>query len=87
VVPALSFSCPMSHNCKGQGCTAKWGPNRKCHCTLCGENFSSPTGFDKHQQRNADPIVCDPKAAGLELNARGVYAMPGEEDISERFKR
>jgi hypothetical protein len=76
----------MSHNCKGQGCTRGWSPTRRCHCSLCGCDFTTPGNFDKHQQRNTDPIICDPKAAGLELNARGVYAMPGEEDIGERLK-
>lgn len=73
---------------KGQCCTAKWQAGRKCHCCLCGENFSTVGNFDKHQDRRGDKIVClDPTTLDMTQNKYGVWVQAGETDWDERFKR
>lgn len=77
------------HKCS-PACTAGWQPSRKCHCQHCGENFSTPSNFDKHIDRRPGAlfIICvPPTGVGLVLNARGIWTMPGEADIRERFDR
>lgn len=73
----------MTHQCS-PACTAGWQPGRKCHCRGCGNNFSTPANFDKHR-RNGECVP--PDKAGLVMNQRGVYTMPGETDFNARFGR
>jgi hypothetical protein len=63
----------MTHDCEKR-CVAGWQPGRKCHCTECGENFSSPPNFDKHR----GSLGCTPPAkSGLILNpSTSVWHMP-----------
>lgn len=69
----------MSHSAE---CTLGWQPGRKSHCVACCENFSTVGNFDKHRRSSE----CVPPAkAGLAINKRGVWAMPGEADNAERF--
>lgn len=71
----------MSHSAE---CTLGWQQGRKSHCPNCCENFSTVGNFDKHRRGG----VCVPPAeAGLNLNKRGVWTMPGETDYDERFGR
>lgn len=70
----------MTHACT-PACTAGWAASRKCHCSGCGENFSTPSNFDKHK-----PGDClSPVKVGLVLNGSGLWSKPGEVDISARF--
>lgn len=73
----------MSHACSG-GCTKGWSAGRKCHCSACGENFSTVGNFDQHFEKDK---CLHPSVVGLVKNKRGVWITPGETDYDERFKR
>lgn len=59
----------------------------ECGCVKCGDIFSSPSAFDRHQQwrgtgDGARLVGCDPAAAGLTLTMRAggaVWGWPGTE--------
>lgn len=79
-----SLDVAMSHQC-GPRCTSGWTPGRKCHCRLCGNDFSTVTHFDKHLEKNGLQITClDPLSLGLQLNNYGAWIRPGEVDFSAR---
>ena len=48
-----------------------------CLCTVCGEHFRSPTGFDRHRTGPVEARRCltpeEMAARGMSRNARGYW--------------
>lgn len=66
------------------GCTKTWTGTRPCHCSACHETFSGITTFDAHRQANAHRGKCrKPSRMGLELNEKGQWCVPQEEEVIE----
>jgi hypothetical protein len=73
----------VSHACTAR-CVAGWQASRKCHCSVCGENFSTEANFMRHFVK--DECV-DPSTRDMVRNKRGVWTKKGEVDLDERFGR
>lgn len=67
----------MTHKCSAT-CTQGWSPGRRCHCMVCGENFTVVANFDKHRK---DGQCLPPESIGMVLNERGIWAKPGEREF------
>lgn len=82
---------PMAdHNCLPE-CVA-WTGTARCHCSACGETFTSISGFDLHRSGSRDRRFkqgecSDPAERGLVLNDRGYWRSPGERDYDDIFGR
>jgi hypothetical protein len=69
----------MSHDCTPK-CVAGWPSTKRCHCTVCGFDFSCPKNFDLH--RDNDQCL-DPTTVGLAPNKLGIWIQKGEVDEEE----
>lgn len=62
------------HACS-PSCTSGWGPTKRCHCTGCGEDFSTPANFDQHRTKPQGRCH-NPQRRGLVQDLRGVWHLP-----------
>lgn len=62
-------------------CQKRYGRGQTNHCPVCHETFTTFANGDKHRKGSgADRHCVDPAAAGLVLNVRGAWSMPGRPD-------
>jgi len=59
------------------------GAMRACQCAVCGNVFTSITGFEKHRKNGR---CLEPLSVGLSLNDRGLWATPATENCHWRSK-
>lgn len=62
-------------------CGQSWTGNGVAHCPACHRNFSSTSGFDRHQQKAEPTRLCrDPQDVGLVAVDKpfgALWAFPG----------
>jgi hypothetical protein len=70
-----------------KACPATWTGLGIAHCASCHETFTTVSNFDRHRAgsrvRGLVAGECNaPDDAGLVLNERGQWAMPGREAVA-----